>query len=171
MSTLLKFADALEVARHRAQDACGLSIICCLRLIAEVIDRALDALVRQLEKQKFGATCKPRKSSPRTSVNPRHIPAAVKRAVWQRDRGQCSFVSQTGHRCGSRKRLEFDHIDPVARGGEATVEGIRLLCRAHNQYEAERVLGTGFMNGKREQARNAMAAARSRSKPVASMST
>jgi len=56
-------------------------------------------------------------------------------------------------RCGSRKLLEFDHVDPVARGGEATVDGIRLRCRAHNQYEAERVFGTGFMAIKREEAK------------------
>jgi len=37
----------------------------------------------------------------------------------------------------------------VARGGRASVDGIRLLCRAHNQYEAERVFGGAFMQGKR----------------------
>lgn len=41
---------------------------------------------------------------------------------------------------------------PVARGGEATVDGVRLRCRAHNQYEAEQVFGAGFMHAKREQA-------------------
>jgi hypothetical protein len=45
----------------------------------------------------------------------------------------------------------------VARGGEATIQGIRLRCRAHNQYEAERVFGSGFMAQKREGARRASA--------------
>jgi len=58
--------------------------------------------------------------------------------------------------------MQFDHIDPVARGGEATVENIRLRCRAHNQYEAERVFGAGFMASKREAARLAAAEARAR---------
>ena len=35
------------------------------------------------------------------------------------------------------------------------MENLRLRCRAHNQYEAERVFGTGFMNQKREAARRA----------------
>jgi hypothetical protein len=48
-----------------------------------------------------------------------------------------------------------DHVDPVARGGLATVAGIRLRCRAHNQYEAERTFGAEFMRHKREQAREA----------------
>jgi len=32
--------------------------------------------------------------------------------------------------------LEFHHVVPYARGGQATVENITLRCRAHNQYEA-----------------------------------
>jgi 5-methylcytosine-specific restriction endonuclease McrA len=117
--------------------------------VAQVFDRALDALVAQLEKQKFAATEKPRTPSSRPRTDPRHIPPDVKRAVWARDGGQCTFVSDTGHRCGARKFLEFDHEIPVARGGQATIGGMRLRCRAHNQYEAERVFGTGFMNEKR----------------------
>ena len=45
--------------------------------------------------------------------------------------------------------LEFDHIEAFARGGEATTANIRLRCRAHNQYEAERTFGAGFMEAKR----------------------
>jgi hypothetical protein len=52
-------------------------------------------------------------------------------------------------------RLEFDHVEPVARGGRATVAGIRLRCRAHNQYAAECAFGAGFMSRKREAARRA----------------
>jgi hypothetical protein len=46
-----------------------------------------------------------------------------------------------GKRCGSTWRLELDHVIPVALGGETSVENLRVLCRAHNQYKAERVLG------------------------------
>ena len=124
--------------------------------VAQVLDRALDALIAQLEKRKFAAS-----SNPRTGHRPiksnRCIPAQVRRAVWQRDQGQCTFVSDDGHRCDSRKFLEFDHIEPVARGGEATVKGLRLRCRAHNQYEAEQVFGAGFMHEKRSGARGAVA--------------
>ena len=127
--------------------------------LAEVFDRALDTLIGQLEKQKFAATSRPRLRS-RQSSNPRHIPAYVRRAVWKRDQGQCTFVSEQGRRCTSRNLLEYDHIEPVARGGLATVEGLRLRCRAHNQYEAERAFGAGFMNEKREEARRASEARR-----------
>ena len=130
--------------------------------IAQVVDRALDALIAQLEKQKFAATARPRRHSRRSGLNPRYIPAHVKRAVWERDQGQCTFVSDTGRRCESRKFLEFDHVDPVALGGQATVEGLRLLCRGHNEYEAERTFGSGFMNARLEEARSAAAEARMR---------
>jgi 5-methylcytosine-specific restriction endonuclease McrA len=123
--------------------------------VAQVLDRALDALIGRLEKRKFAATSTPRPRRRRASKGKRHVPADVKRAVWERDGGRCTYVSEKGQRCPARTRLEFDHIDPVARGGEATVEHMRLRCRAHNQYEAERTFGAGFMSGKRRAAAEA----------------
>jgi hypothetical protein len=93
-------------------------------------------------------------------IGARYVPAHVRRAVWNRDGGQCTFVGATGHRCEARRLLEFDHVDPVARGGQATVDRMRLRCRAHNQFEAERAFGATFMNRKRDEARGARAAAR-----------
>jgi hypothetical protein len=127
--------------------------------IARVFGRALDALIGELEKTKFAATSRPRRR-PRRATAARTIPAAVKRAVWERDQGQCSFVSESGQRCPARTRLEFDHLDPVARGGAATVDRVRLACRAHNQYEAECVFGTEFMQQKRQESQCAQAEAR-----------
>jgi hypothetical protein len=115
--------------------------------VAEVFARALKTLIARLEQQKFAQTDRPRPC--RRSDNARHVPASVKRAVWQRDGGRCTFVAENGHRCESRTRLEFDHAEPVAQGGHATVAGLRLRCRAHNQYAAERAFGRDFMNAKR----------------------
>ena len=123
-----------------------------------VLERALDALIEKLERGKFAATPRPQRiRRPSAEHKPRegsrHIPAHVKRAVWERDGGQCTFVSENGRRCPAQKLLEFDHVEPVARGGRASVAGVRLRCRAHNQYEAERIFGAQFMRGKREAAR------------------
>jgi len=118
--------------------------------IAQVLDRALDRLILDLEKRKAGVGRSRRLGA---TARERHIPAEVRRAVWERDHRQCTFVSANGVRCGARTFLEFDHVQPVSRGGVATVDGIRLRCRAHNQYEAERILGAGFMQRKREEAR------------------
>ena len=130
--------------------------------IVKVVVEGLRDLVQRLEKTKFAATSRPRAS--RGSANPgtRYVPAEVKRAVWERDEGQCTFVGSGGQRCQARTMLEFDHIEAFARGGGATVEGMRLLCRAHNQYAAEQTFGTGFMRTKREVARLAAEERRSR---------
>jgi hypothetical protein len=119
--------------------------------LATVLECALVELVEKLERQKFAksARCRPRHGG----AKGRYVPAEVRRMVWQRDGGRCTFVSESGKRCGSTTRLEFDHVDPVARGGQTTVGRMRLRCRAHNQYEAECTFGTEFMRGKREEAR------------------
>jgi hypothetical protein len=117
--------------------------------IAQVVDRAFDALIARVERRKFAATTRPRKARKPTAARARFVPAQVRRAVWARDEGRCTFIGDRGHRCRSRRFLEFDHVQPVARGGQATVDGIRLRCRTHNQYEAERVFGKPFMEAKR----------------------
>jgi hypothetical protein len=83
----------------------------------------------------------------------RYIPRAVVREVYQRDAGQCTFVSAEGKRCSARGFLELHHHDPYARGGEATVENLRLVCRSHNALFAEREFGRSFMRSKRKQTR------------------
>ena len=124
-----------------------------------VLFQALSELAKKLEQRKFAATDQPR---PGRHVKPdsRHITAEVRRAVWKRDGGQCTFTCDDGHRCEETKDLQFDHIDPYARVGQATVGGVRLLCRAHNQFEAERAYGAGFMRRKREGARHRAAEGR-----------
>jgi hypothetical protein len=124
--------------------------------LAAMLDRALDALIVQLEKQKCGVTSS-RRPPQRPSRNPRHVPSAVKSVVWKRDQGRCTFVAESARRCECRSNLEYDHIQPVARGGEATIGNIRLRCRAHNQLEAERAFGSEFMKHKREARRPASA--------------
>ena len=132
--------------------------------LAKVFALGLDCLQDKLEKQKFGRCSRPGQRP--GSKNARYIPREVKREVWNRDCGQCTFVSDTGRRCEERASVEFDHVHPVARGGESTTDNLRLLCRAHNHYEAELVYGPELMAGKREQARER--AARVKAVPVPS---
>jgi hypothetical protein len=127
-----------------------------------IFERALDLLLEKVEKAKLGVPAKA--TSRRAPARPgggayetrirfetdkgarerppsRHIPNAVKRAVWTRDRGQCAFVSATGRRCSERNFLEIHHIQPYALEGPATVGNLSLRCRRHNQYEAELIFG------------------------------
>lgn len=72
----------------------------------------------------------------------RHIPAAVRAAVWKRDGAQCAFVGGSGHRCIERSFLEFHHGQPFALQGPPTIGNIALRCRRHNHYEGELDFGT-----------------------------
>ena len=70
----------------------------------------------------------------------RAIPAAVKRQVWERDQGRCSYVDRgSGRRCGSRYLLQVDHVFPYALGGSAEPDNLRLLCAAHHRYRHRHV--------------------------------
>jgi 5-methylcytosine-specific restriction endonuclease McrA len=78
--------------------------------------------------------------------NPRFIPAAVKREVWLRDGGRCQFKLENGELCGSTHRLHFDHVLPVALGGESTARNVRLACAPHNLLAARRIFGDALMD-------------------------
>src|SRR4029077_7502121 len=134
--------------------------------IASVYAQAVKELIKKGERVRFGACIKTHAGRRRGSANPRYVPAEVRRAVWQRDRGQCTFVSESGRRCEARGNVEFDHVKEFARGGEATVENIRLRCRGHNQYAAERTFGAGFMQRQRHAATLQGAGSRRRATPV-----
>jgi HNH endonuclease len=60
------------------------------------------------------------------------IPQRVRHEVWRRDRGSCV-------ECGSRGRLEFDHIIPVSRGGSNTTRNIELRCEPCNRRKGARI--------------------------------
>jgi hypothetical protein len=103
--------------------------------VAAILDRALTLLLADLERRRCAAAARPREGGASCASDTRHIPAAVRRAVWHRDQGRCAFVGASG-RCRETSFLEFHHVEPYAAGGAATVENIQLRCRAHNLYEA-----------------------------------
>jgi hypothetical protein len=122
--------------------------------IEEIHVRALRLLVEQLEKRRFGAPAKSPKSAAfanpasrsksgsKTARKPparpsRHIPARVRRAVFERDGARCTHVDASGQRCRETHRLEFHHLVPFARGGEHTPTNLTLRCAPHNTIAAE----------------------------------
>ena len=83
----------------------------------------------------FAKTRTPRKGLAETdlSSSSRHIPAPVRRAVYDRDGGRCRYVDDTGRRCPERSRLEYHHLYPFGRGGDHSPQNIHLVCGAHNE--------------------------------------
>jgi hypothetical protein len=128
-ATQQKLLRALAVVRHQVPSGD----------LAELLDLALDALLDRLEGRKFGKTRAPRPA--RTCSHGRYVPREVRRQAVARDGIQCAFVAEDGRRCEETGFLELDHRLPVARGGAGTADNVRMLCRAHNQFEAERILG------------------------------
>jgi 5-methylcytosine-specific restriction endonuclease McrA len=94
------------------------------------------------------STTRPRSSTlppPGARAHVRHIPAAIRRAVHERDAGRCRYVDETGRRCPERHRLEYHHIHPFGMGGGHSPENLRLMCRTHNFYLAEHDYGPKAM--------------------------
>lgn len=60
------------------------------------------------------------------------IPEHVRIEVWRRDGGKCV-------RCGSREKLEYDHIIPVSKGGSNTSRNIELLCEKCNRSKGANI--------------------------------
>ena len=70
----------------------------------------------------------------------------VRREVWRRDEGRCTFVGFKGKRCYSADRPELHHIIPDARGGLPTPDNLTVHCKAHNRLCAEKDFGAVFMS-------------------------
>jgi hypothetical protein len=75
----------------------------------------------------------------------RYVPAAVRRAVFGRDEGRCTYADALGQRCAETHRLEFHHLTAFALGGEHTKENLTLRCHAHNALAAEQDFGREFI--------------------------
>ena len=80
-----------------------------------------------------------------TTPTSRYVPAAVKRVVYERDGGQCTFVDKSGRRCSAREGLEFHHAWPYGRGSDHSPDIVCLMCRSHNLYLAELEYGEATM--------------------------
>jgi hypothetical protein len=71
-------------------------------------------------------------------IHSRYIPAKIAHQVRLRDGGRCTARTRSGQRCPERRWLDIHHIQPVSRGGLASVENLTLLCRGHHQLLHER---------------------------------
>jgi len=60
------------------------------------------------------------------------IPTKIKDQVWRRDQGVCA-------ECGSKEKLEFDHIIPISKGGANSYRNIQLLCEPCNRRKSAKI--------------------------------
>jgi hypothetical protein len=132
-----KFRQAQDLLRHRIPDGD----------LATIVEKALDLLIEQVKKERFatGRNARPASAEEADASASRHIPDAIKREVFERDGGRCTFSDEDGRRCAETGALEFDHCDGFARTRLHRADRIRLLCRAHNQGAADHMYGRAFM--------------------------
>jgi hypothetical protein len=137
--------------------------------LAIVVERALELLIAQLEKGRFGRTLHPRQraNQPASRARPEEVRAAgggglsstpdwsvragqrqrahisreVLRQLVERDGLGCSYVSEAGQRCGEQGFLQIHHEKAWAKGGSDELSNLKLLCASHNRFLAERDFG------------------------------
>jgi 5-methylcytosine-specific restriction endonuclease McrA len=85
-------------------------------------DAALEVAHAEMRGEKAGRAPRPREP----------IPEQVRHEVWRRDQGRCVD-------CGSRERLEFDHIVPWSEGGSNTARNIELRCETCNRIKGREI--------------------------------
>ncbi len=138
--------------------------------VESLFEQAMELLVETLEKRRLGRKERSQKtpdgSNPRKpeadggaglaqaqgrskSTTSRYLPKAIRREVFERDGGQCTYADASGRRCSERCGLHFDHIAPHAQGGENTAENLRIRCGPHNQLHADECFGSLFMAQRR----------------------
>jgi len=92
----------------------------------------------------------------------RHIPAAVRRAVYERDSARCTFVDGRGERCRETHYLELHHRQPFGKQGVHTAVNLTLRCRTHNALAAELDFGREHMAQRQRPGRHESLAAERR---------
>jgi hypothetical protein len=144
-----------------------------LKNMAEVFERAMDIslekkdpkkkLERRLQKErKRNASQKESRpdkiptdeeapTSGGNKAKSRYIPSEVREHVYARAAYRCEFRGPDGTRCSSRTGLEIDHERPFAIYRSHDEHHLRLLCRRHNRFQAERVYGAEFIRAKIEE--------------------
>ncbi len=115
--------------------------------LAEIIEVAVTEKLERLEARRFAKAKTPRKGLPETELSSpsRHIPAAVRRAVSERDGHRCRYVDRQGRRCPERGQLEYHHRHPFGLGGDRSPGNICLMCHTHNAYLAAQDYGWEMM--------------------------
>jgi hypothetical protein len=88
---------------------------------------------------------------PEGKGNSRYIPSEVRERVLARSGHQCEYRAKDGTRCSSKTGLQIEHSRPFAIYRSHEERFLKVLCRRHNLFQAERVYGAGFIQAKIEE--------------------
>jgi hypothetical protein len=136
-----------------------------LKNMAEVFERAVDfSLEKKDPKRKLERRLKKERERGAEQVQSRpdeisetgeeekaesrYISSEVRERVFARAGYQCQFEGPDGTRCSSRTGLEIEHELPFAIYRSHDERRLKVLCRRHNLFQAERVYGAAFIQAK-----------------------
>jgi hypothetical protein len=107
--------------------------------LSKLIDKIADmALERLKPKEPTAEEVQALEKNPVVASKSRNIPKSVKRVVWKRDQGRCTYQDpKTGKKCDSSHSIDFDHIIPYSWGGTHQPKNIQLLCSPHHAYRTK----------------------------------
>jgi|tagenome__1003787_1003787.scaffolds.fasta_scaffold20882777_2 hypothetical protein len=94
-------------------------------LLDEIAETTAIRIKMNLETS-FGARLRIVRTGASDGLARKPIPPRVRSEVWNRDGGQCVD-------CGSRERLEYDHIVPISKGGANTARNLEIRCESCNR--------------------------------------
>lgn len=136
-NVMAKIENVRALASHRLPMNAPLEQV--IEFLADYFVQREDPKARHERREARETNAKPH-TPPKTSAA-RAIPARVRDEVFVRDDCRCTYVGPDGKCCGSTHVVQIDHVMPVARGGSASIDNLRLLCARHNRLEAERLMG------------------------------
>jgi 5-methylcytosine-specific restriction endonuclease McrA len=172
-STVEEHVELVERAKAlMARERPGVSL-------GELHLEAMKLLVTSLEKRKFaaGASPEPRHRAAKVPEprqrgdhdpslrqhgdqvanrhgRSRHVPAAIRREVYERDAARCSYVDNRGERCCETRYLELHHLAAFAQGGTHHAANLALRCAAHNRLAAEQDFGQALVTARSDAVRH-----------------
>ena len=127
----------------------------------EILELALDLFIEKHGKRRGAIAVRPARAEAKPESAPPSVPveapipkrerftAEERRQIWARDGGRCTWVMDSGERCGSEHQLEIDHIEALGKGGSSDAGLARLLCRRHNDQHARETFGEAFMKSRK----------------------
>lgn len=64
-------------------------------------------------------------------IQSRYISARTKQELYNRDNGICQ-------ECGNEWDIEIDHVKPVSKGGDSSIDNLQLLCKPCNRKKRDK---------------------------------
>jgi 5-methylcytosine-specific restriction endonuclease McrA len=133
-----------------------------LKNMATIIEKAIDISLEKKDPQKKleRRLQKKQRSKPRPDEEPangkaksRYIPSEIRERVYARAGHQCEYRAKDGTRCSSRTGLEIEHQRPFAIYRSHDESNLKILCKPHNRFQAERVYGSDLIRAKIDERR------------------